>query len=66
MKPLYIECQDCEATYQIKHDMSEEHYEVLFCSFCGGSLEEVYDPNRELSGVQIGLFPDEIEDEVEW
>lgn len=60
MKPLYIECQDCEATYQIKHDMSEEHYEVLFCSFCGGSLEEVYDPN------QRELFPDEDEDEIEW
>lgn len=40
--------------------MSGEHYEVLFCSFCGGSLEEVYDPN------QRELFPDEVEEEVEW
>tara|TARA_B100000497_G_C7502840_1_gene306869 strand:- start:25 stop:207 length:183 start_codon:yes stop_codon:yes gene_type:complete len=60
MKPLYIECQDCEATYQIKHDMSGEHYEVSFCSFCGEKLEDFYDPN------QRELFPDEAEEEIEW
>lgn len=34
-----IECVDCQAVYYIQHEMSEKHYEVSFCSFCGGQLE---------------------------
>ena len=25
--------------YRIKHDMSESHYRVAYCTFCGASLE---------------------------
>lgn len=59
MKPLYIECQDCDATYQIKHDMGER-YEVSYCSFCGGELEDFYDPN------QRDMFDEDDEDDIEW
>ena len=34
-----IECIHCEAVYYIHHDMSEQHYEVSHCSFCGCQLE---------------------------
>ena len=34
-----IECINCNAVYYIQHDMSEKHYEVSHCSFCGGQLE---------------------------
>lgn len=34
-----IECLNCNAVYYIQHDMSEKHYEVSYCSFCGVQLE---------------------------
>mgnify|MGYP005741912695 FL=1 len=34
-----IECVKCDAVYRIKHDMSESHYRVAYCTFCGASLE---------------------------
>lgn len=46
MRPIYVECDKCESTYHIKHDMSENHYAISFCSFCGEKIEEVYDPNQ--------------------
>jgi rRNA maturation endonuclease Nob1 len=60
VRPFYVECQECEATYQLKHDMSEVHYNMSFCSFCGGRLEDFYDPN------QREMFSDEDGEEVEW
>jgi hypothetical protein len=27
------------AEYKVKHDMSDRHYVVSFCSFCGTELE---------------------------
>ena len=30
-----IQCEACEASYQIKHDMEERYYKVSFCPFCG-------------------------------
>jgi hypothetical protein len=34
-----IECEECEAEYKVKHDMSDRHYVVSFCSFCGCELD---------------------------
>lgn len=53
MRPLFIECENCESTYQLKHDMSERHYQPKYCTFCGEELTEYYDPN------QRELFDDE-------
>ncbi len=34
-----VECEECEAEYKVRHDMSDRHYVVTFCSFCGTELE---------------------------
>ena len=34
-----VECEECEAEYKVKHDMSDRHYVVSFCSFCGAELD---------------------------
>ena len=34
-----VECEECEAEYKVRHDMSDRHYVVSFCSFCGAELE---------------------------
>lgn len=61
MRPIWIDCQSCEASYQVKHDLSEEHYQVEFCSFCGSKLDEFYDPNqRELN------FGEEEDEDLDW
>ena len=30
-----IECQECNATYEIKHHLNTSRYDIAFCSFCG-------------------------------
>jgi len=35
MSRKQIQCEDCEASFQIKHDMEERYYKVSFCPFCG-------------------------------
>jgi len=30
-----FQCEACEATYDIKHDLEERYYTVSFCPFCG-------------------------------
>ena len=34
-----IEYIQCDAVYRVKYDMSDSHYRVAFCTFCGGGLE---------------------------
>lgn len=34
-----VECEECEAEYKVRHDMSDRHYAVTFCSFCGTELD---------------------------
>ena len=34
-----IECIQCDAVYRVKYEMSDSHYRVAFCTFCGGGLE---------------------------
>jgi uncharacterized protein YfcZ (UPF0381/DUF406 family) len=34
-----IECEGCEAKFSVKHDMSNIHYVVSYCCFCGSEIE---------------------------
>jgi hydrogenase maturation factor HypF (carbamoyltransferase family) len=42
-----IVCEDCEASYQIKHDMEERYYTVSFCPFCGAETDLMDDLEDE-------------------
>ena len=42
-----IQCEDCEASYQIKHDMEERYYTVSFCPFCGSETDLMDDLEDE-------------------
>jgi hypothetical protein len=39
-----FECYHCDALFKVKAsskpDTFQEHYEVMFCPFCGGDIEE--------------------------
>jgi len=32
-------CTACEAEFKLRHDLDPNHYEILFCPFCGAELE---------------------------
>jgi transcription elongation factor Elf1 len=34
-----IECEHCNTEFTVTHNMSEHHYMVGFCCFCGSELE---------------------------
>lgn len=42
-----IQCEDCEASFQIKHDMEERYYTVSFCPFCGEDIDLMDDMEDE-------------------
>jgi hydrogenase maturation factor HypF (carbamoyltransferase family) len=44
-----LQCEDCEASFEVKHDMDERYYNVSFCPFCASEI----------------TLEDELEDEVE-
>ena len=31
---------DCEVSYEVKHNMDEDYYPVVYCPFCGEQNEE--------------------------
>ena len=31
---INVQCDECQATYTIEHDLEENIYEVAYCSFC--------------------------------
>ncbi len=37
-KYKHYECMDCNAVFNLKHDL-EERYQVCFCAFCGAELD---------------------------
>ena len=39
MSRQILQCEECEATFEIKHDLAERYYEVSFCPFCGEPIE---------------------------
>ena len=46
-----IECIHCDAVYRVKYDMSDSHYRISYCTFCGGDLEL-----EEEGGIDIALY----------
>ena len=44
-----LQCEECEASFEVKHDMDERYYNVSFCPFCASEI----------------TLEDELEDEVE-
>jgi len=35
-----VVCEPCEAEYEVKHDLDEDHYHVQFCPLCGDEQED--------------------------
>ena len=33
-----VVCEKCEAEFSIKHSMSDRHYIISHCTFCGSEL----------------------------
>ena len=38
MSRKLLQCEECEATFEIKHDLAERYYEVSFCPFCASEI----------------------------
>ena len=36
-----IECQECNATFTLKHHLNTSRYDVSYCPFCGGESVEL-------------------------
>ena len=34
----FLQCEDCEAYFEVKHDMDERYYNVSFCPFCASEI----------------------------
>jgi Zn finger protein HypA/HybF involved in hydrogenase expression len=32
---INVQCDECQATYTIEHDLDEKLYEIEYCPFCG-------------------------------
>jgi len=30
-----VQCDECQATCKVEHDLDEEHYKIETCPFCG-------------------------------
>ena len=44
-----IECQECNATYEIKHHLNTSRYDIVYCSFCNSDNIEIeeYDDDED-------------------
>lgn len=40
MASRHYECIECDAVFQVKHDLDKNYYDVEFCAFCGSELSE--------------------------
>ena len=40
MSRKIISCEECDAEFTVRHGMSEHHYEITYCVFCGASIPE--------------------------
>ena len=40
MSRKIISCEDCGAEFTVRHTMSERHYEIRHCVFCGAEIPE--------------------------
>ena len=52
MSRKIISCEECDAKFTGRHGMSEHHYEIKYCVFCGAEIPEdneddLYDEEEE-------------------
>ena len=41
-----IECEKCEAGFEMSHDMDSNYYQIRFSPFCGGEIDTTeFNPN---------------------
>ena len=40
MSRKIISCEDCGAEFTVRHNMSERHYQISHCVFCGAEIPE--------------------------
>ena len=38
---INVQCDECQATYTIEHDLEEKLYEIEYCPFCGSEDIEI-------------------------
>jgi len=38
---INVQCDECQATYTIEHDLEEKLYEIEYCTFCGSEDIEI-------------------------
>ena len=46
VEEVEVECKDCNATFNLQHNLSLSKYEIGYCVFCGGEdieIEEGFD-----------------------
>lgn len=39
MRTRLLECDACESSFCVEHEMDDKFYSVEWCPFCGASLE---------------------------
>ena len=39
-------CDNCDADFKIKNNLTDEVYEVYYCPFCGGEIEDETDEDE--------------------
>ena len=50
VEEVEIESKDCNATFNLQHNLSLSRYEIGFCTFCGGEdieIEEGFEEDNE-------------------
>ena len=35
-----IVCESCDAEYKISHQLNTTHYQIMYCPFCQGDIED--------------------------
>lgn len=39
MSNNHYHCSNCDADFKLKHTLDSSYYEVNFCPFCGGEID---------------------------
>lgn len=37
---LHLECDSCQAVFNLKHDNNKEYYKLVCCPFCGEPMDD--------------------------